>query len=593
MSDTTNKNSEKSGLKKKGTVPFSAPSSPVKPGFNRRRFLECFAALGVSSALLPGLPPVSLEEKEEITLKTIEEAEKIIGIKLTNEERKRIRGRLNRNLGIYKGIREKDLDNSVNCALVFNPVPPGMTFPDKKKRIKYGDVKVKKPAKLEDVAFYSVLQLAKLIKKKQITSTELTKMYLSRLKRYDPTLKFVVNLTEELALEQAKRADEEIKKGKYRGPLHGIPYGAKDLLSVKGYKTTWGAEPFKNQIIDRNATVVERLEEEGAVLVAKLTLGALAQGDIWYGGRTRNPWNPKRGSSGSSAGPASATAAGCVGFSIGSETNGSIISPCNRCGVTGLRPTFGRISRYGAMALSWSMDKIGPICRTVEDCAVVFNAIYGPDGKDNTLIDLPFNWNPKIDVKKLRVGYFEKYFKRELRGKPKDKKRKASRQKEQRLSNRVLDVLKGLGLEIKPIDVDIQVLGTGFILSTESAAAFDDFTRSTRDDLMKKSSWPDTFRQRRFVPAVEFIQANRYRTLLIEQMNEVMKDFDVIIEVTHSNTTLTNLTGHPAVIVPCGFIDDQPVTIVFNGKLFGEAETLAVAKAYQDATNFHLKHPKL
>jgi Asp-tRNA(Asn)/Glu-tRNA(Gln) amidotransferase A subunit family amidase len=506
MSKTFNKNSEK-----KGTVPFSS----VRSGFKRRRFLECFAALGVSSIILPGLPSVSFAEEEEITLETIKAAEKIIGIELTKEERKKILRRLNRNLEIYKGIREKNMDNSVNCAMVFNPIPPGMTFAEKKKRFKYSNVKVKKSAKLEDVAYHSVLQLAALIKKKQITSTELTKMYLSRLKKYNPTLKFVVNFTEELALKQAKRADEEIKKGKYRGPLHGIPYGAKDLLSVRGYKTTWGAEPYKNQIIDRNATVVERLEEAGAVLVAKLTLGALAQGDLWYGGRTRSPWDPKKGSSGSSAGPASATSAGCVGFSIGSETNGSIISPCNRCGVTGLRPTFGRISRYGAMALSWSMDKIGPICRTAEDCAVVFNAIYGPDGKDNTIIDLPFNWNPKIDIRKLRVGYFEKYFKRELRGKPKDKKRKALRQKEQRLSNRVLDVLKGLGVDLMPVDHDIQVAGTGFILTTEAAAAFDDFTRSTRDDLMKKSSWPDTFRQRRFVPAVEFIQANRYRTLIL------------------------------------------------------------------------------
>lgn len=584
MSKTINKN-----LEKKGTVPFSS----VRSGFKRRRFLECFAALGVSSIILPGLPSVSFAEEEEITLETIKAAEKIIGIELTKEERKKILKRLNRNLKIYKGIREKNMDNSVNCAMVFNPIPPGMTFAEKKKRFKYSDVKVKKPSKLEDVAYHSVLQLAALIKKKQITSTELTKMYLSRLKKYNPTLNFVVNLTEELALKQAKRADEEVKKGKYRGPLHGIPYGAKDLLSVKGYKTTWGAEPYKNQVINRMATVVERLEEAGAVLVAKLTLGALAQGDLWYGGRTRSPWDPKKGSSGSSAGPASATAAGCVGFSIGSETNGSIISPCSRCGVTGLRPTFGRISRYGAMALSWSMDKIGPICRTAEDCAVVFNAIYGPDGKDNTIIDLPFNWNPKINIRKLRIGYFEKYFKRELRGKPKDKKRKALRQKQQRLSNRVLRVLKGLGVDLVPVDHDIQVAGTGFILSTEAAAAFDDFTRSTRDDLMKKSSWPDTFRQRRFVPAVEFIQANRYRTFLIEQMNEVMKDFDVIIEVTHSNTTLTNLTGHPAVIVPCGFIEGEPVTIVFNGKLFGEAEVLAVAKAYQDATDFHLKHPKL
>lgn len=561
--------------------------------FKRRKFLEYFAVLGVSSTLLPGFRQADAQEKEEISVEMIEAAEKLAGLELTDEERKKITKGLNQNLETYKSIRAKKIDNSVNCSLVFNPIPPGITFPSERKPFKYSDVKVKKPHNVEDAAFFSVLQLAKLIKTRQITSTELTKMYLSRLKKYDSTLKFVTNFTEELALKQAKRADDEIKTGKYRGPLHGIPYGAKDLYSVKGYKTTWGVEPFKNQIIDRDATVVKKLEEAGAVLVAKLTLGALASGDLWYGGRTRNPWNPKRGSSGSSAGPASATAAGCVAFSVGSETNGSIISPCHTCGVTGLRPTFGRISRYGAMALSWSMDKVGPICRTVEDCAVVFNAIHGPDGKDNTIIDLPFNWDSKADIRKLRIGYFQKYFEKELLRNPKKENRIRVAKERQKLSNNVLNVIRRLGVNLIPINFDIPVSGIGFILSTEAAAAFDDFTRGTQDDLLKKSRWPDTFRQKRFVPAVEYIQANRYRTLLIEQMNEVMKDIDVYIEVTHSNTRLTNLTGHPAVILPCGFVDGLPASIVFIGKLFGEAETLAVAKAYQETTDFHLKHPEL
>jgi len=566
---------------------------PEESGFNRRQFFEYFAAIGVASAMMSGCQTGEIEEKGEITVDTIEAAEKIAGIKLSPEERKKIVKRLNRNLETYNGLREKKIGNSMNSALVFNPIPPGMVISGEKKPFKHSVVGVTKPARIEDAAFYSVLQLAELIKTRQISSTELTQMYLGRLKRYDPKLKFVTSLTEELALEQAKRADEEIKSGTYRGPLHGIPYGAKDLLAVKGYKTTWGAAPFKDQMIDLNAAVVERLEEAGAVLVAKLTLGALAQGDVWYGGKTRNPWDPEGGSSGSSAGPASATAAGCVAFSIGSETNGSIISPCDRCGVTGLRPTFGRVSRYGAMALSWSMDKIGPICRTVEDCAVVFNAICGPDGRDNTLFDYPFNWDPALDVKTLRVGFHAKYFTKELIRNPKDEKGKKIAQEKQKLSNDVLDVLRGLGVDLESIDVDIDVAGTGFVLSTESAAAFDDLTRSDRDDLMKKSSWPDTFRHRRFVPAVEYIQANRYRTVLMEEMNKIFEDVDVFVEVTHSNTTLTNLTGHPAVIVPIGFVEGKPASIVFTGKLFGEAETLAVAKAYQDATDFHLKHPSL
>ncbi len=564
-----------------------------KLGFDRRQFFEFFAAIGITAAVMPACRTGEVEDKGEITIDVIEAAEKIAGIELTSEERKKIVKQLNRNLETYRGLRKKEIGNSMNSALVFNPIPPGMTFSAEKKPFKHSVAEVKKPARIDDVAFFSVLQLAQLIKTRQLTSTELTKMYLARLKKYNPKLKFVTNLTEELGLKQAQRADGEISSGKYRGPLHGIPYGAKDLLAVKGYKTTWGAAPYKNQIIDLDATVVERLEKAGAVLVAKLTLGALAQGDVWYGGKTRNPWDPEGGSSGSSAGPASATAAGCVAFSIGSETNGSIISPCDRCGVTGLRPTFGRISRYGAMALSWTMDKIGPICRTVEDSAVVFNAIYGPDGRDNTLFDYPFNWDPAFDITSLRIGFYERYFTKELIRNPKDEKRKKIAREKQKLSNDALDVLRGLGVKLISIDVDIDVAGTGFVLSTESAAAFDDLTRSDRDDLMKKSSWPDTFRHRRFVPAVEYIQANRYRTVLIEKMNKIFEDVDVFVEVTHSNTTLSNLTGHPAVIVPIGFVEGKPTTIVFTGKLFGEAETLAVAKAYQDATDFHLKYPKL
>ena len=564
-----------------------------KLGLNRRQFIEYFAAIGIASAVMPACQPGDVEGKREITVETIEAAEKIAGIKLTVKEREKIVKQLNDNLKIYSGLREKKIDNSENSALVFNPIPPGMTFPSERNSFRHSVVEVKKPARIEDAAFFSVLQLAKLIKTKQITAIELTKMYLARLRKYNPKLEFVISSTEDLAFKQAKKADEEINSGKYRGPLHGIPYGVKDLLAVRGYKTTWGAEPYKDQVIDVDATVVERLEDAGAILIAKLTLGALARGDVWYGGKTRNPWDPEEGSSGSSAGSASATAAGCVAFSIGSETNGSIISPCDRCGVTGLRPTFGRVSRYGAMALSWSMDKIGPICRAAEDCAVVFHAIHGPDGRDNTLFDYPFNWDPTIDIKSLKIGFYEQYFTKELVKNPKDEKEKKIAREKQKLSNDALDVIRGLGVELFPIDVDIDVAETEFIFSTEAAAAFDELSRSDRDNQMKKSSRPDTFRHRRFVPAVEYIQANRYRTRLIEKMNKIFTDVDVIAEVTHSNTSLTNLTGHPAVVIPIGFVNGKPTSIVLTGKLFGEAEILAVAKAYQDVTDFHLKRPNL
>jgi Asp-tRNA(Asn)/Glu-tRNA(Gln) amidotransferase A subunit family amidase len=414
----------------------------------------------------------------------------------------------------------------------------------------------------------------------------LTRLYLERLKRYGPKLECVITLTEDLALKQAKSADAEIAKGKYRGPLHGIPYGAKDLLAAKGYKTTWGSVPYKDQVIDEDATVIKRLEEAGAVLVAKLTMGELAWGDVWYGGMTRNPWNYKQGSSGSSAGSASATAAGLVGFSIGTETWGSIVSPSTRCGTTGLRPTYGRVSRAGAMALSWSMDKIGPICRTAEDCALVFNAIYGPDGKDQTLYDVPFNFDPKIDLRRIRIGYLKMEF-------DSAKANKAS-------NDSVLNVLGRLGANLVPIELPKYPTGDlSLILSAEAAAAFDDLTRSGRDDLLVrqiKNAWPNAFRTARFIPAVEYIQANRVRYMVIQDMQKLMEGIDLYVAPSFGgdNLLLTNLTGHPCVVLPNGFTKEgTPTSMSFIGRLFGEAKLLAVAKMYQEATDFHLKHPKL
>jgi Asp-tRNA(Asn)/Glu-tRNA(Gln) amidotransferase A subunit family amidase len=345
-------------------------------------------------------------------------------------------------------------------------------------------------------------------------------------------------------------------------------------------------------MIDEDATVVQRLEEAGAVLVAKLTLGALAWGDVWFGGRTNNPWNLEQGSSGSSAGPAAATAAGLVGFSIGSETWGSIVSPATRCGATGLRPTFGRVSRHGAMALSWTMDKLGPICRSVEDCALVLEAIYGPDGKDATVVEAPFHWNAELDIRTLRVGYVKSLFEEEL-AEDDDAEMRAN-------DLATLDALRDLGIALIPIELpNLPVDALSLILSAEAAAAFDELTRSGQDDLLVRQiedAWPNVLRQARFIPAVEYIQANRIRTLVMSRMAEILREIDVYVAPSFggNNLLLTNLTGHPSVVLPNGFREDgTPTSISFMGRLFGEDKLLALAKVYQDATSFHLKHPPI
>ena len=524
-----------------------------------------------------------------ISRRDIKVAGETIGLNFTTGEIKLMFEDVKENLEHYKTLRKFSLNNAVPPALYFNPIVPGFTFekasgPAAAVELKLPEVKV--PGNLEDLAFAPVTVLAALIKTRQVTSMQLTRMYLNRLKRYDPVLECVVTLAEDLALKQAEKADREIAAGKYRGPLHGIPWGAKDLLATKGIKTTWGAVPYKDQVIDEDATVVKRLEEAGAVLVAKLSVGALAWGDVWFGGKTRNPWDREQGSSGSSAGPAAATAAGLVGFSIGTETCGSIVSPSTRCGVTGLRPTFGRVSRSGAMALSWSMDKIGPICRTVEDCALVFNAIYGPDGKDLTVEDFPFIWNPSIDINTLRIGYLKKEFEADYKNKKTD--------------GAVLETFRLLGVTLIPIELpDFPVKSLAFILNTEAAAAFDELTRSGKDDLLVRQirhAWPNAFRQARLVPAVEYIQANRFRTQVMQKMTTIFQDIDVYISPTFegNNLLLTNLTGHPSVVVPNGFDEKgRPTSITFVGNLFEEANTLVVAKAYQDATAFHRKHPEM
>lgn len=523
-----------------------------------------------------------------ITREVVAGAEQLLGLDFSDAETDLMLRGLKSQLDDYEAIRRFPLSNSVPPALQFNPLPVGFKFETQRRPFRPAPLpRVRLPANPDDLAFLSVGELAALIKSRQITSENLTRFYLDRLKRLGPKLECVVTLTEELAMEQAQRADRELAAGKYRGRLHGIPYGAKDLLATKGIPTTWGAAPYTNQVFDFDATVIKRLEEAGAVLVAKTTLGELAMGETWFGGRTRNPWNLEQGSSGSSAGSAAGVAAGLFPFAIGSETYGSIVSPCDRVGATGLRPTYGRVSRLGAMALSWSMDKIGPICRTVEDCALVFNAIYGPDGIDSTLYDAPLNYNWRLDARKLRVGFLQEDF---------------ENQRGERGTNDLaaLQRMRELGIELIPVQLPTYPLGNiSFVLSTEAAAAFDELTLSGQDDWLKQQSagsWPNTFRRRRFVPAVEFLQAQRIRQLLIQDTAKAFADADVIVSPSQfgSSLLLCNLTGHPTVVVPNGFsTNGTPTSICFLGKLFGEAELLAVAKRYQDATEHHRKHPQL
>jgi Asp-tRNA(Asn)/Glu-tRNA(Gln) amidotransferase A subunit family amidase len=569
----------------------------------RRKILQVLSALGVGSAVF-GRALVSLaEDQPKITEEMIRQAEWISGLQYTEAKRKLMLEGMNQALAGYETLRKIPVDNAVAPALLFFPQPnmrANARIP--RPALKLNASGATKPSTAEDVAFSPVTELAKLIRSKQISSTELTKLYLERLRRYDPVLQCVITLTEDLALAQAKKADEEIAAGKYRGVLHGIPWGAKDLLAVPGYPTTWGAEPYKDQVRKEKATVAAKLEEAGAVLVAKLTMGALAWGDVWFGGTTKNPWNVKEGSSGSSAGSASASAAGLVGFAIGTETLGSIVSPSTRCGNTGLRPTFGRVSRYGAMGLCFSMDKIGPITRSVDDCALVFYHIHGADPLDPFAVEQPFAVPGPDDFRKLRVGCVEDLFE-EDRAKNAEKDEDKERLREsQAFDKRTLEVLRGLGVKLKPIKLptSVPVEPLGVILGTEASAAFDELTRSGRDDMLKRQvvdAWPNVFRQGQLTPAVEYIRACRFRTLLMAEMEKLFADIDVYVcpSFGGKNLLITNLTGHPAVVLPNGFHakSGTPASITFLGGLYGDDKALALARAVQNATDFHKKRPPL
>lgn len=535
------------------------------------------------------LKPIARRE-EKATREAIGCAESLIGLSFTDEQRKEIQRGVETGQVLYRRLRDVDAGNSVEPPLIFLP---GVSIPTcgEQEPLKLSAAEpIARPDSQEQLAFLPVTALAQLVRSREISPVELTRLYLDRLTTYGPKLKCVVTMTEDLALKQAKAAEQEIAAGHYRGPLHGIPWGAKDLLATRGIPTTWGATPFKDQVIGMDATVVERLRDAGAVLVAKLSMGALAAGPHWFGGMTRNPWNTEKDSSGSSAGPGAATAAGLVGFSIGTETLGSIVSPSNVCGIVGLRPTYGRVSRYGAMMLSWTMDKLGPLCRGVEDCAAVLHAIYGPDGKDRSVANVPFNWEPGVSLGKLRIGYLDSAF------------QAAKNPAAQALDTAALDTLRSLGANLKTVNVaalqDYPLRAIAMILGVEAAAAFDDETRSGELEVMKeqdKSYWPRLFRSRRTVPAVEYLRAQKVRGLMMQDVEKLMSRWDVILAPVEDGASLSamNLTGNPEVVVPCGFVDGMPRGLRFIGKLYDEATLLAVALAYECATDWHLRHPDL
>jgi Asp-tRNA(Asn)/Glu-tRNA(Gln) amidotransferase A subunit family amidase len=539
----------------------------------------------------------------EITPDQVAAAEHLASLSFTDDERELMLATLARQRAAFEQLRVVPLPNDVPPALAFDPqlAHPRAVSPTPREAFQPATTAVPLPSSHEgiapmpapesgsiaesDLAFATVTTLSRYIHERRVSAVELAELYLRRLEQYDPALRCVITPMGDQAIEQARRADAELAAGRSRGPLHGIPWGAKDLLATRGSRTTWGAGPYREQVFDEDASVVERLGNSGAVLLAKLSLGELAWGDVWYDATTKNPWNLDEGSSGSSAGSAAATAAGLVGFAIGSETYGSIVSPSTRCGTTGLRPTFGRVSRAGAMALSWSMDKLGPICRSAEDCALVFAAIFGPDGRDPTVLNRPFDWNPAIELKRLRIGYLAEAFTEERDGKAND--------------DGVLETLRALGANLVPIALPAYpVEALSMILNVEAAAAFDELTRSDRDDLLVRQveeAWPNVLRAARLIPAVEYLQANRVRTLVMSAMAEVMGRIDLCVAPSFGpGLLLTNLTGHPAVVLPNGFsAADTPTSITFTGRLYDEATLLAVAKAYQDATDFHLRRPPL
>jgi Asp-tRNA(Asn)/Glu-tRNA(Gln) amidotransferase A subunit family amidase len=580
----------------------------------RRHFLAQFSAMGLGGTLLPGVLWAEIQQagSQQITSAMLQSAIAMAGLSFSEEDQKSMLEAANQSLTRVTELRAIKIPNDVSPPFHFSALVPGMTVNKTKLPFRMSTPNVKRPANLEEVAFWPVVQLAQLIKSRQVTSTELTRMYLDRLHRYNPTLNCVVTMLDDLALAQARQADAEIAAGKHRGPLHGIPWGAKDIIAVKGYKTTWGSGAYQDQVIDKDASIVEMLRDAGAVLVAKLTTGEIAQGDRWFGGQTKSPWDPSMGSGGSSAGPGSATAAGLVGFSIGTETSGSILGPSARCGVTGLRPTLGRISRDGVMALSWTQDRLGPMCRYAEDCALVMSVIARADNRDMSLVDLPFNWNAQLDIRKLRIGYLKTAF---------EENTDAYGSKHQQAT---LDALTALGVKFVPVDVPDFTTDVSAI-NVESATFFDEMMREGRDKKLTNLGRANGWRGARVFPAVDYLQAQRIRMMMMMRLAEATAHVDVYLGPGNGGATpgtgggrgggagageggnqprrqgagqrhssMANLATYPAVAVPNGFnAGGHPTSITFFARPFMETELLAVAKAYQDASGFHLKHPTM
>ncbi|MFO0936775.1 MAG: amidase [Gemmataceae bacterium] len=546
----------------------------------RRDLLAALAAVGVGTdpfrrSLVAQAAEQQPNRNPGVTAEMVKQAEWVAGITLSDKERDAVARALTGTMFLVQSARSVPLENAVAPAIYFNPTPGVVPHSSQRGKVVPPTGEVKKPAADDDLAFMPAHQLAQLLASKQVSSVELAKFFLDRLHKYNPALLCVVSFTDDLAMKQAKQADEERAKGQLRGPLHGIPYGTKDLVAVPGYKTTWGAEHFKNQSFDTKATVYAKLESLGMVHLAKTTLGALAMGDRWFGGMTRNPWDVKRGSSGSSAGSSSAVAAGCLPVAIGSETLGSIVSPSRECGVTGLRPTFGRISRAGCMTLSWTMDKIGPLCRNVTDCALMLDALHGADPADPTSVTRPFDWPGSKPLKELKVGYFE------------GERRPGIEAAKKALTDQ--------GITFVPIKLPTKIPSQALynILKTETAAAFDDLTREGVNEGI--GLWATPFREGRFISGVDYIRANRLRTLLMQDMAKLMETVDLYLG--GEDLLITNLTGHPTICLPGGFQKSgenvRPYSVTFTGRLYGESELLAVAKVYQDATEHHLKRPDM
>ncbi len=536
--------------------------------------------------VLFSLQPITSFSQTQVSSAQIASAEKMFGLSFSEAKRDSMLRILSDKIKTYRYIHAANLENNVPFPLWYNPVLPGMVVQENTGTSKFViPDNVALPKNLNELAFYSIPRLASLIRHKKISSQKLTAFFLDRLKKYGPVLHCVIEYTDSIALAQAKKADEEIAKGIYRGLLQGIPYGIKDLFAVKGTHTTWGTPPYRNQVVDQTCFAASQLEKAGAVLVAKLSLGELAMDDVWFGGLTRNPWDTSKGSGGSSAGSAAATAAGLVPFAIGTETYGSIVDPSMRCGVTGLRPTYGSIAKTGAMNLAWSSDKIGPLCHSAEDAAIVFNYLHGADDKDRSSINAAFQYTGVVDMHQLKIAYIKNYM---------DTLPAASTERQ------TLAVLEKMGAQIQAIDFPDSLHADeilSLIIGVESAAAFDPLTRSNQDDAMvqqNKDRWPNTFRTSRFVPAVEYINACRLRYEIMQKMDPVIDAYDIIIAPpeTGEQLAITNLTGNPSVTIPNGFDEKgMPTSISFIGKHFGEATLLAFVKKYQEATGFHTKHP--